>query len=97
MLTNIGKGGLSTLFVYGFLDQFFDTVVASSDIGYAKPEARAFEITAEKLGVRLDECVFVDDRQPYIEGAAHVGMKTILYTDFESFSAQLNTILSNVG
>jgi len=93
MLTNIGKGGLANLFEAGFLDQFFDVVVASSDIGYAKPEARAFEITTERLGVRLDECVFIDDREPYIEGAQHVGMKTILYTDFESFSAQLKAIL----
>jgi len=93
MLTNIGKGGLSTLFKYGFLEQFFDTVVTSSEIGYAKPEARAFEITAERLGVRLDECVFIDDREPYIEGAQHVGMKTILYTDFESFKKELEVIL----
>lgn len=95
MLTNIGKGGLSTLFKYGFLEQFFDKVVTSSEIGYAKPEARAFEITAERLGVRLDECVFIDDREPYVEGAQHVGMKTILYTDFESFVAQLKTIIES--
>ena len=95
MLTNIGKGGLSTLFADGFLDKYFDAVVASSDIGYAKPEARAFEIAAERLGARLDECVFTDDREPYIEGAQHVGMKTILFTDFESFAAQLKTIIES--
>ncbi len=93
MLTNIGKGGLSTLFQYGFLEQYFDVVVTSSDIGFAKPEARAYEITAEKLGVRLDECVFVDDRQPYVEGAGRVGMKAILYKDFENFKQELQKIL----
>lgn len=93
MLTNIGKGGLSTLFKFGFLDQYFDKVVTSSEIGYAKPEARAFEITAERLAVRLDECVFIDDREPYIEGAQHVGMKTILFTDFDSFKKELEAIL----
>jgi FMN phosphatase YigB (HAD superfamily) len=93
MLSNISKGGLLRHFEPGFLEQYFDEVIESGSIGFAKPEARAYEITAEKLGVRLDECVFTDDRPDYIEGAQAVGMKTILYEDFAGFRSRLQRIL----
>lgn len=94
MLTNVGKGGLSNLFKNGFLEQYFDTVTASGDVGFAKPEARAYEIAAQSLGVRLDECVFTDDRAEYIEGAQRVGMQTILFENFEQFKTDLEKILA---
>lgn len=93
MLSNVGKGGLGRFFKPGYLEQYFDEIVASGDIGYAKPEAQAYEYVADKLGVRLDECVFTDDRQRYIEGAQHVGMQTILYKNFEDFKTQLEKML----
>jgi FMN phosphatase YigB (HAD superfamily) len=45
------------------------------------------------LGVRLDECVFTDDREEYIEGAQHVGMKTIFFTGTEQFKTELEEML----
>ena len=95
LLTNIGKGGIKRFFDEGFLEEFFDVVVASAEIGYAKPEAQAYEITAERLGVRLDECVFIDDRQPYIDGAAAVGMQTLLFTGLPDLKVQLERLLSD--
>ncbi len=94
MLSNIGKKGLSYSMDYSVLEEYFDDIVESAKIGFAKPEARAYEIVADRLGVRLDECLFIDDRQPYITGAIHVGMKTILYTDFKSFRNNLEKILN---
>ena len=76
------------------LEQHFDVILESSKIGFAKPEARAYEIAATELGVRLDECIFIDDREHYLEGAAHVGMKTVLYTDVESCIAQIKDIIA---
>ncbi len=96
MLSNVSAGGLQRLFDDGFLDQYFDVVVASAEEGFAKPEARAYEITADRLSVRLDECVFTDDREPYIEGAKAVGMKTILFKNTEQFINELQTILDNI-
>jgi FMN phosphatase YigB (HAD superfamily) len=94
MLSNISKGGLAWHFEPGFLEQYFDDVVESGAIGVAKPEARAYEIAADRLDVRLDECVFIDDRQEYIEGAQAVGMQTILYTSFKDFKTKLNKLLA---
>jgi HAD superfamily hydrolase (TIGR01509 family) len=94
MLSNIGAGSLARRFDEGELEQYFDTVVASGDIGYAKPEPEAYEITAERLGVSTQECVFIDDRENYCEGARQVGMQTIIYQSFAQAKADLEKILA---
>lgn len=43
------------------IDEYFDEVVVSGDIGINKPDKRIFEIMAEKLNVKPEECVFVGD------------------------------------
>jgi putative hydrolase of the HAD superfamily len=95
MLSNVSPGGLERRFSQEEMTHHFDACVASAEIGYAKPEARAYEITAERLGVRLDECVFTDDRQPYCDGAKAVGMQAILYQDFAQFKAELEALLND--
>jgi HAD superfamily hydrolase (TIGR01509 family) len=93
LLSNIGKGSLLRRFSEGELAQLFDAVVASGEVGYAKPESEIYEITAERLGVRLEECVFTDDREEYCEGARGVGMQAIYFQDFEQFKRDLEALL----
>jgi len=93
MLSNIGVGGLEWMFEPDLLDIYFDIKVASGDIGYAKPEPEAYEITADRLGVRLDECVFIDDSQPYVDGAIAVGMHAILFTSNVQLKRELERLL----
>jgi HAD superfamily hydrolase (TIGR01509 family) len=85
LLTNIGKGGLSRWFDPDMLEVYFDVSVASGDIGYAKPEAQAYEIIADRLDVRTDECIMVDDRELNCAGARAVGMQAIEYHSLEQF------------
>lgn len=94
LLSNIGKGSLKRRFSDDEIAAYFDAVVASAEVGFAKPEARAYEIVAERLGVRLDECVFVDDRQGYCDGAKAVGMQTILFTSTARCKRALEAMLS---
>lgn len=94
MLSNIGAGGLERWFEPGELEKYFDVVVGSGDIGFAKPEHQAYEIVAERLGVRLDECVMIDDRLEFCEGARAVGMQAILYQDFVGFKTELEALLA---
>jgi len=93
LLTNISRGRLPELFRPRELEKYFDAVVGSGDIGYAKPEAQAYEIIADRLGVRLDECVMIDDREEYLVGARGVGMRTILYESLPQLKRQLGDIL----
>jgi len=43
------------------MDDYFEEIVVSGDIGINKPKKEIFEIMAEKLGVKCEECVFVGD------------------------------------
>lgn len=93
LLTNIGKGRLESYFDMGLLHEHFDELIISGEIGFAKPEPEAYEIAASRLGFRLDECVFTDDRQPYIDGAIAVGMPAFLFTSLDKLKQDLETVL----
>lgn len=93
LLSNAGTRSLEVRFAPGELNNYFDAVVVSAVIGFAKPEARAYEIVAEKLGVRLDECVMIDDRELYCEGARAIGMQSVLYQSVSQLKRDLSSIL----
>lgn len=97
MLSNVSNGGLLRRFKVEELDEYFDVAVASGEIGFAKPEPQAYEIIASRLGVRLNECVFTDDRELYCEGARAVGMQAILYENFTQFRTELENILGQTS
>jgi epoxide hydrolase-like predicted phosphatase len=60
----------------------FDFVILSSEVGTKKPEPEIFEIALKKLpGIRPDEVVFLDDREPATVVATELGLKTILVKD----------------
>lgn len=55
----------------------FDAMVDGRMDGVMKPEARAYELMAERLGVTVGECVFIDDQPGNLAGAAAVGMQGV--------------------
>ncbi len=61
------------------LDEYFEEAVISGDVGVRKPEERIYRIVLERLGLKPQECVFVDDRPGNLEPAAALGMRTVLY------------------
>ncbi|MCK2216639.1 HAD family phosphatase [Actinomadura sp. ATCC 31491] len=52
----------------------------SCRIGVAKPERRAYEICAERLGVTPAEVLFIDDNEANVAGAREAGMTAELFT-----------------
>jgi len=75
------------------MDDAFDHIVISAEVGVAKPEAKIFKIALEQAGVSPNEAVFVDDFYVNIEGCEKVGMKGIHFRDAESALAQLKALL----
>ncbi len=94
VLSNIGADSLRKRFTPSELDNHFDVVVASGDIGHAKPEAEAYTITAERLSLLPEECVFTDDREMFCDAATSVNMHAIVYTNFAQFTKELDTLLA---
>ncbi len=94
MLSNVAVSSLNRRFPEDELLEYFDEVVASAEIGYIKPAHEAYEITAERLGVKLEECVFTDDRPEFCMAAVATGMQAVVYTDFMQFHHDLSGLLS---
>jgi len=94
MLSNVrGRASLDRRFNPGELDELFDVVVASGDIGIIKPERQIYELTAQQLGVDPKDCVMIDDIQEYCDGAEAVGMTTIRFLSTEQCIADLKALI----
>ena len=63
----------------GMLEELFDAVVISGDVGLHKPDPEIFKLGAERIGVPPQECVVVDDLRENCAGAEGVGMTAILH------------------
>ncbi len=57
----------------------FDTQIYTCEVGVIKPEPESYLISCRALGVQPSEVLFLDDKQVNIDGAAAVGMKTLLF------------------
>lgn len=88
-LVSNASANINSLYGDGELDRYFDVVVLSYRVGVIKPDRRIYQIAADKLGVQPDECVFTDDRPANVAGAVACGMKGIVYTDFDTYIAEL--------
>lgn len=59
------------------LDDLFETVFLSYEMGLMKPDARIYEMVLEKAGLKAEETLFLDDNYDNIQGASKVGIDTI--------------------
>jgi epoxide hydrolase-like predicted phosphatase len=75
------------------LDPLFDVIVISGEVGMRKPDPKIFRLTAEKLGVAPDECVFVDDHPGHLKAALELGMKTVLHRSPKETIEELEAML----
>ncbi|WP_411138039.1 HAD family hydrolase [Streptomyces sp. C10] len=58
-----------------------DHVVSSARVGVAKPDQEIYEIAAERAGVSIHRCLFVDDRLENVEAAISLGMTGVHYQE----------------
>jgi len=70
-------------------ERYFDVIVTSFDERIKKPEPRIFEITLERLNLKPDECVFIDDKKGNIDAAQKIGIKGILFKDTDQLEKDL--------
>jgi len=59
------------------LDELFDDVVDSSEVGMRKPDERIYRLSLERLGVAAHEAAFIDDAAGNVEGARRVGLHAV--------------------
>jgi FMN phosphatase YigB (HAD superfamily) len=73
-------------------DGAFDVVVISGEVGMRKPEPAIYLHTATLLGLRPEECVFVDDLSPNVRGAVDVGMVGVRHVSPEQTIDELEAL-----
>ncbi|MHC4310104.1 MAG: HAD family hydrolase [Planctomycetota bacterium] len=69
------------------IEQYFDVVLTSIDIGYIKPEPQAFEAVLRKLNSSKKESVFVGHDLDELQGALDFGIDCIAYNYNENVPA----------
>jgi putative hydrolase of the HAD superfamily len=61
------------------IHHLFDDVVCSAVVGMAKPDAAIYRLAAERLGLPVERCLFVDDSRRNITAARELGMTAVQY------------------
>lgn len=65
------------------LSQFFDEIISSEWVGVSKPDPEIFIKTSQRLGVKVEHCLFVGDHPINdIQGAKNAGMNAIFMEGF---------------
>jgi putative hydrolase of the HAD superfamily len=73
--------------------ELFDATVISGHEGFRKPDTRMYALGAERLGLRPQDCVMVDDLPFNLKPAAELGMATVLHHDPEATIGRLQVLL----
>ncbi len=73
-------------------EDYFDGIVTSFEARSIKPDAKIFHTVVEKLGIKPEETLFLDDSQKNLDAAAELGFKILLVTPGSEFFELLNAL-----
>jgi len=78
------------------VDDLFEVVVVSAEVGLRKPDPAIYTLTLERLGdsVSAEDCVFVDDLEINCEAARALGMQAVHFVDAEQAIPEIRSALS---
>ncbi|MEK6828752.1 MAG: HAD family phosphatase [Nanoarchaeota archaeon] len=68
---------------------FFDSIVVSCDDKAKKPKNKPYFLLLNRLKIKANEALFIDDRMRNIKPAKKLGMKTILFKNNTQFFTQI--------
>ena len=63
------------------IDDAFDALIISAEVGVMKPDPKIYQIAMEQLGVTADESIFVDDTPENVDAARALGMTGIRFRE----------------
>jgi len=78
IVANIWSGGMNPALEKLGLDRFLDTMIASVDVGYQKPEPEIFQLALKRLELGVQETIMIGDNPSSdIQGAHNLGICTV--------------------
>ncbi len=72
------------------IDNAFDSLTISAEVGFAKPDPQIYEYALQALGVRPEETIFFDDMPANIQGANALGMHGFVFHGSEEAIAEIH-------
>lgn len=92
ILSNSGPGAREAERMHGFED-ITDVIVYSHEVGVAKPDPAAYELTTRRLGVEPREILFLDDVEANVEAARAFGWHAVLHLDTATSIQEMERII----
>lgn len=79
------------------LYEFFDEIVCASMVEHGKPEPDIYIYAAEKIGLKPQECIALEDSQNGIKSASSAGCKTVMVPDLDEATDEIKPLLYDVA
>jgi epoxide hydrolase-like predicted phosphatase len=73
----------------------FDTMIISAEVRVAKPDPRIFQLALERLEVKAEEAIFVDDMKRNVDGAQLAGLHALQFQTSQQLRNELELVLKN--
>jgi epoxide hydrolase-like predicted phosphatase len=71
---------------------YFSPAILSCDVKSIKPQKRIFEIALQKINLKPEECVFIDDRKELLQTPQKMGFKTINFKNTQQLTRDLKKL-----
>lgn len=75
------------------LNSLFTRIFVSSELGFAKPDERAFNAVLQEMHFEAKDAVMIDDSARNIDAAIMLGMKGIVFDENIEVETELNGIV----
>lgn len=70
-----------------------DLMIFDGEEGISKPDERIYRLTLERLNVRPEEAVFVDDKRENVEAARRLGLRAVHFKNARQAIAEIEAAL----
>ena len=94
LISNAWSGLRSIIHAEFPIDDAFDVVVVSAEEKTMKPDARIYQVALDRLGVRPEESIFLDDAKVNVEAANALGLQGVHFQSTGQAQRQIRTLLA---
>jgi len=93
ILSNFGEKAWADAVKMGAIDflDMTDGYLVSYMIKEIKPDPAIFEELMRRFDLKKEECIFIDDSPKNVEGSEAVGIRGVLFNDYEDACRQLES------
>jgi 5'-nucleotidase len=79
LVTNAHRKTLAVKMAKTEIEKYFDAIICSEDIGFAKEQPVFWEKVAGTLGFKKNNCLFADDNEQVLASAEEYGLENLIF------------------